>query len=212
MTFLVNTGAAHYIRWFMKKYLWIFLILTVISSCDVLRNVKEMMTFSKCDFRLKSVDQTKLAGVNIQNLSFFADLRLNDALIITHAYTNGHLPLTFILNVDVRNPNATTASMTKVDWILLIDNHEMVNGTSTQSITIPPNGGVTVWPLQVSINLVKALSNETFDSLKNFAFNLAGVGNKPTRITLKAKPTIMVGNSPVAYPGYITINTDFTSE
>jgi hypothetical protein len=211
MTFFVNIGAVPYIRWFMKKYLWILLFLTVISSCDVLRNVKEMMTFAKCEFRLKSVDHTRLAGVNIQDMGSYADLSLNDALVITHAFTNGHLPLAFTLNVEVRNPNTTAASMTKVDWILLIDNHEMVNGTSAQAITIAPNGGVTVWPLQVSIDLVKALSGETFDSLKNFAFNLAGVGNKPTRITLKAKPTIMVGNSPVAYPGYITINTDFTS-
>jgi hypothetical protein len=195
----------------MKRYVFIFVALSVLASCEVLNSVKEMATFTRCDFRLKTVEQTRLVGVNIQNLKSFSDLKLTDVAIITNTFAGGHLPLTFTLNVEVRNPNASAASMSKVEWILLIDNHEMANGITTQMIQIPPNGGVTVWPLQINIDLAKALSGNTFDSLKNFGFNLAGVGNKPTRITLKAKPTIMVGNSSISYQGYITINTEFTS-
>jgi hypothetical protein len=39
--------------------------------------------------------------------------------------------------------------------------------------------------------------------------NLAGSGNRPSRITLKAKPSVVVGGVTFPYPDYITIQNDF---
>jgi hypothetical protein len=86
----------------------------------------------------------------------------------------------------------------------------MTTGSINNRFTIPPNNGTTIIPLQVSVNLKQVLSGKSLDAIANFAFNLAGAGNKPTRITAKLKPTIMIGQSPLTYPGYITINTDFS--
>ncbi|HRS54459.1 MAG TPA: hypothetical protein P5250_07105, partial [Bacteroidales bacterium] len=146
------------------------------------------------------------------NLTNFSQLNLIDAAKITSAVANGTLPLSFVLNVEAKNPNPVKASMNKLEWILFIDDIEMINGILNKKIEIAPSGGISVFPILMQMDLKKILSGKSGDALLNFGFNLAGAGNKPTRITLKAKPSIMIGNSTITYPGYISINNEFTSK
>lgn len=196
----------------VKKILSLVIVVVILSSCDVMKQVEQMGMLAKCDFRLKTVENTSLAGVNIQHIQKLSDLNFTDAARISAAATAKELPLTFTLNVEARNPNTTQASMQRIDWILLIDDIEMANGTNTQQVLIPANQGTVIIPLQISTDLKKSLTGKSGTALLNFAFNLAGSGNTPSRITLKAKPTIMIGSFPLAYPGYITVNQDFSSK
>ena len=196
----------------MKKILVLVVVLIAFSSCDVLQQAQQMATLAKCDFRLKTIENTSLAGVNIQRIQHLSDVKLMDAARITSAYAGQSLPLTFTLNVEARNPNSGTASMQRLDWILYIDNIEMANGTNTQPISIPGNQGTAIVPLQITTDLKKSLSGKSGDAILNFGFNLAGAGNTPTRITLKAKPTITIGGFQVAYPGYISVSQEFSSK
>ncbi|MBK6964067.1 MAG: LEA type 2 family protein [Bacteroidales bacterium] len=190
----------------------IILMLTFLAGCDVLEQARQVAMLSKCEFKLSSVDQLRLAGVNIQQVKKLSDLNMMDAAkITTAALSGGSLPLNFTLNVEARNPNATTAGMTRLDWILFIDDIQMVSGVNEQRVQIPGNGGTGILPLTIGIDLKQALKGKSGDAIANFGLNLAGAGNKPTRITLKAKPTIMVGSQTIAYPGYLTIQNEFTS-
>jgi hypothetical protein len=196
----------------MKKLFVIVFALIAFTSCDVLEQAGQMATLTKCDFRLKTVENTSLAGINIQHIQKLSDVNLMDAARLTKAYTGSSFPLTFTLNVEARNPNAGTASMQKLDWILLIDDIEMANGTNTQPISIPGNQGTAIIPLQISTDLKKTLTGKSGDAILNFGFNLAGAGNSPSRITLKAKPTITISGFAVSYPGYITVTKEFSSK
>ena len=196
---------------FMKKLIVIVFVLIAFSSCDVLQQAQQMATLAKCDFRLKTVDNTSLAGVNIQRIQHLSDVNLMDAARISTAYAGKSFPLTFTLNVEARNPNSGTASMQRLDWILYIDNIEMANGTNTQPISIPGNQGTAIIPLQISTDLKKSLAGKSGDAILNFGFNLAGAGNTPSRITLKAKPTISINGIQVSYPGYISVSKEFSS-
>jgi LEA14-like dessication related protein len=195
----------------VKRLIALFVITLILSSCDVLKQVEQMGMLAKCDFRIKTVENTKLAGVNIQHIQKLTDLNLTDAARISAAMTGKELPLTFTLNVEARNPNTTAASMQRIDWILLIDDIEMANGTNSQQVMIPANQGTVLIPLQISADLNKVLTGKSGTAILNFGFNLAGAGNVPSRITLKAKPTILIGSFPLAYPGYITVNQEFSS-
>jgi hypothetical protein len=135
---------------------------------------------------------------------------LTDAARIMAAVAGSSLPLTFLLNIEGKNPNPTSAGMNKLNWILFIDNIQMTTGSLNDRFTIPPNNGTAMIPIQVSINLKQVLQGKSLDVIANFAFNLAGVGNRPTRIMAKIQPTIMIGQTPLTYPGYITINTNFS--
>lgn len=197
----------------MKKPLFIFIFLAsfILNSCDILDQAAQMAMLTKCEFRLTTLTNTKLAGVNIQTIDSYKQLNLVDVGKLTAAYASGNMPLSFTLNVEARNPNTKPAGMSKLDWILMIDDLEVMNGITEQRINIPANGGTTTIPMEMKLNLLKVLETRNVESLSNFAMNLAGVGNKPTRVSLKAKPTIYVGSSPITYPNYITIDTQFSS-
>ena len=184
-------------------------IITTLVSC---KQLKEMANFSKCEFRLRTVENIMLAGVNVQSIKTFSDVTVMDAAKLMAAIGTNSLPLQFTLNMDVKNPNPTPASMSKLDWILFIDDIQMVQGTTQNRIQIPQNGGISNYPLIFNINLKDVIKDKTGQSLINFGLNLAGAGNQPTRFTLKAKPYVYIGNLQIPYPSYIDVKTNFTSK
>lgn len=183
--------------------------LITFSSCDVMQQVSQMSNLTKCDFRIESVQQLKLAGINVQNVKTVSDLNMFDAAKVASALSSQNFPLDFTLNIEAKNPNTIAAGMTKIDWILLIDDIEMTQGILDQQVTIPANNGTAIIPMQMHVDLQEALKGKSADAVINFGMNLAGSGNKPTRFTLKMKPTITVGGIPIAYPGYLNIKTEF---
>ena len=186
-------------------------LLTLFTSCDVLQQVSQVTNLAKCDFRLESVKQLNLAGINVQNITKMSDLTIYDAGKLLNAVSTQQFPLDFTLNVEARNPNTSVAGMTRVDWILLIDDLEMARGILDKQVTIPANNGTAILPMQMHIDLKKALTGKSADAILNFGLNLAGAGNKPTRFTLQMKPTITVNGFPLTYPGYLNVKTDFGS-
>jgi hypothetical protein len=189
-------------------YTGLMIMAFILSSCSVLQQTSEIKNFARCDFRLESLTDLTMAGVNIQNKNAMSDLGFMDIAKITAAVASNSVPVHFDLNVLARNPNPAMAAMNKLDWILLIDDIEMTRGVLMERIEIQPNS-FTVFPVAMNFDLMKALSGKSGEALTNFIFNLTGSGGKPTRVKLKAKPTIMVGSNALEYPGYITIKQDF---
>lgn len=193
----------------MKKTLYLFsavLLINLIYSCTTL---KQLANIVNCKFRMESVNNTQLAGVDIQSKNSFSNLNFSQIGKLTSAYLNKNIPLSFTLNVEARNPNDQTAAMTKFDWILTIDDIEMSRGTNDSEVKIPGNDGIATIPMKISFNLYEALQGESKDALLNFAFNLADASDTPTRIGLKIKPTIYVNSIPLTYPNYINVGTEF---
>ncbi len=187
----------------------VLIIAIALSSC---RQLKEMTNFAKCEFRLKSIENIQLAGFDVQNKKSLSDFSVMDAAKLMAAVAQNNFPLQFTLNVDVKNPNPVQGTLNKLDWILLIDDIQMVQGTTQNKLQIAPNGGVANYPLLFNINLRDVLKEKTGQSLINFGLNMAGAGNQPTRITLRAKPYVSIGNFQIAYPGYFDIKTEYTSK
>jgi hypothetical protein len=196
----------------MMRTILSFLCITlvaVLASCGVARQLNELKNFAQCDFRLKTMENTTLAGVNVQQVRSITDLNLLQAGKITAAYASGSLPLDFLLNIEVKNPNNSLAAMNGLEWIMLIDGVEMTNGILNERTEIAPNNGITTLPLHIRTDLRKALAGKSAESTVNFGMNLVGAGNRPSRITLKVKPSIMIGNTAVNYPGYLSVNNEF---
>lgn len=186
-------------------------ILILASSC---RTVRELKALAKCQFRIASVGNTQLAGINVQNIRTFSDLSFAQAGKITSSYMSGNLPLTFTLNVQAKNPNDELAALNRLEWIALFDDIELLNGVVNQRVAIQPNGGVASIPLQVSCNLRKVLSKLQKDKALSSPFELADERNRPKRVSLKLKPSITIGKKgrSIPYPGYITVKKEFTAK
>ncbi|MCX6251022.1 MAG: hypothetical protein NTX61_09735 [Bacteroidetes bacterium] len=186
-------------------------LILLFQGCTVLDQVNQMANLAKCEFRIASVTNLTLSGVSVQNIHGLSDLSITDAQRLFRGITGSTFPLVFILNVEAKNPNTASAGMNRLDWILFIDDIQMTSGSIPQAVTIPANNGVANIPMQLNLDLKQVLRGKSTDAIINFGMNLAGIGNKPTRFMIKLKPTIMIGQSQVVYPGYITVKTDFVS-
>lgn len=189
------------------------LVLGMLSSCKVLDQANEMRTFAKCDFRLKEVSKVSLAGVDVTGVDQFSDLNFSQASNISMNAMKGELPLFMVLDIEVRNPNDQKASMNRFLWELYVDDQLITNGKVTKDLKVPPDGGTAVLPVDISMDLFEVLTGESADAIINFGMNLSGNGTGvPSRIKLRAKPTIYVAMTLVDYPGWITVEQEFGSE
>jgi hypothetical protein len=194
-----------------KKNIAVFILIGVLmlASC---KQVKEAMTLAKCDFRLKEVTSLQLAQVELWGLKSYSDISFTDIGKMGVTFASGHLPLDLRLNLEIRNPNSAKAALNRLDWILLVDKNQIAEGTTQYRVEVQPNGGIASMPLTLSTDLKQALTGQSLKSLINLALNFFDKGGTPSRLTIKAKPWISIGNSSIAYPGYINIKKEFGSE
>jgi LEA14-like dessication related protein len=178
------------------------------NSCNFL---KEISTLGKCEFRVTTLEDPEIAGVDVSRIRSFTDLNMVDMGIISASMLKGDLPLSFTLNVEARNPNPAMAALNSLEYLAFIDDVEVARGSLDRRIEIPASGGVTTIPLRLSTDLIDILKKDSRQALVNFGLNLADAGNRPTRVSIKVKPTILVGAMEINYPGYFTVKHDFTS-
>ena len=180
----------------------------IFNSCSFL---KEISTFAKCEFRMTTLEDPHLAGINVSQIHSYSDIGFADMAILTASVMKGELPLTFTLNVEAKNPNPVMAALNKLEYLAFIDDVQVASGALNQRIEIPASGGIALIPLQLQTDLIEILNKDSRQALVNFGLNLADAGNRPTRVSLKVKPTILVGAMEIIYPGYFTVKYDFTS-
>lgn len=191
-----------------------FLLLTLISllgSCGVNRQVQQVAALSKCDFRITTVDNVNLAGVNLSHIHSVTDIGFTDIALLMGGFASPVYPLSLTLNVEARNPNDREAGLNRLEWILFIDDIQMTSGVIATPFTIPAKGAAGI-PVDVGMDLKKVLSGKSASAMINFCVNMAGAGNTPTRFKIKLKPSLFISGKQIAYPGWITVNTTYNSK
>lgn len=180
------------------------------SSC---RTIRELKALSKCQFRIGSLVNARLAGINVQNIRSFTDLNLGQAAKVTSAYMSGNLPLEFTLNIEVKNPNSELAALNRLDWIAQYNDIDLINGVVNQRVAVQPNGGVARIPLGIRCNVKKVLQKLGREKALESPFELADERNRPKKVAVKLKPSMTIGKQgkSIPYPGYITVKKDFTA-
>jgi LEA14-like dessication related protein len=194
----------------LQLSLFILVIILALSqnSCNFL---KEMAALGQCEFRLTTLENPELAGVDVSQVRTYTDLNLIDLGIVSSSILRGELPLSFTLNVEVRNPNPAMAALNRIEYMAFIDDVEVARGELDRRIEIPANGGVSSIPLRLKTDLIDILKKDSRQALVNFGLNLADAGKRPARVSIKIKPTILVGAVEINYPGYFTVKHEFTS-
>jgi hypothetical protein len=157
------------------------------------------------NFALGGVQDGRIAGVPLTRIASYRDLSALDIGRLGLAVARKDVPLDMQLNIRADNPaeNRTTATMAKLAWTLLLDNKETVSGVLDTSVTLPAGQPVTI-PLKMRLNLIEFFGGSAEDLL-NLAAGLAGLNADPTRITVRATPTINTPLGRISYPSPITI-------
>ena len=180
-------------------------VLFVFSNCGQL---KEMKAFSKCQFRYQKITNIELSNVDIQQKTSIEELGFLSIAKFIQGLSNGNVPLSLTYNIEIKNPNNHLASINNLEWIAFIDGKKLVEGVIKERFEIPAKQ-TAIMPLNIKVNLLDVLSKDIGKSALNYAFNLVDKNNQPTRLTLKVKPSIMLGKTLLKYPSYLKIEKEF---
>ena len=190
------------------RHLFSLVLLLSLAGCGISRQAREASNLASCEFRILSVENVNLAGVMLQDIKSVNDLSMADAARLIGGLASPVFPLSLRLDLEGRNPNASEAGLNRLEWILFIDDFQMTSGVLDQPVTIPANSTLTI-PVELSVDLKQVLSGKSAGAMLNFCMNLAGTGKTPTRFKIKLKPTVIIAGTPVTYPGYITVKTEY---
>ena len=181
---------------------WVAIGLLAAAACATLQQIAALR---QVDFSLGAVRNGRLAGVELSRVRTSRDVSALDLARLGYAVARKDLPLEFVLDVRGENPaaNNVTATMVRLAWTLFLNDRETIHGVLDTAIAFPP-GVTTTMPMPMRLNLMQFFDGPA-ESLIDLAASLAGVSSDPTRITLKAVPTIQTPLGPISYPSPITI-------
>ncbi len=185
------------------------------THCGVNRQITEAKTLGDCTYAISSADSIYLAGIDVRQLR---DLSGPTDLIkypqLGLALLRKNVPLDVRINLGITNPTNRLAGLNQLEYRVLLKGNELANGFLNQRIEVAPGGGRTTVPIRLSTNAYQLITDEkTRDSFVDLVRNLAGAQDaKATRVTIKIKPTLALGNKQINYPGYITIDQDVTNK
>lgn len=183
-----------------KKYLSIFILLWVfVVGCNV-QQVSEAYNMTKCDYSFRSVDNLTLAGVRLdEGLSPVAMLQFSSLL----TGTPSSIPLNMTLNINVKNPQSGTARLQGLSYSLSIDDIDFTQGSISNTFSIS-SGATEILPIHIALDLATLIKQNSKDAMVNIARNIAGLSGEKSKVTLRIRPSFVVGSnlvtSPVAYP------------
>ena len=196
----------------MKKIIRIIAIVMLTASftaCEELAQLAnqaaQVMNLKNCTFDVNGLSSINMMGIDIHKNMSLGDLTAAQVINVTNSLMNKKLPVTFNVNLDVNNPNSIAASLGKMDYIISLNNKEVISSTFTNGFSIGPNSKGQI-AIPISTDLFQLFSTETKDAVLNLAFKLAGAKSDPVNLGVKVKPYIKINNQSLAYPDYITIN------
>ena len=191
------------------KNRFLFLIIFILASCSV---YETFVNLTRLQFKLDKVSNFELNGINLSNKKALSDFNSQDLINISVMFSSGKFPVSFVLNVDAKNPNdgtggykSTDATIQSFPWRLLIDDKETVSGNISQPIFVPGTGEVTTIPIIIKMDLIEFFQSEGYQSLINLALTLGGKNRSTSRLTLYADPVVNTPLGNISYPGELKI-------
>ncbi|MBP9191312.1 MAG: hypothetical protein KBF96_02050 [Ignavibacteria bacterium] len=197
--------------------------LSVICLCMIIflyscSGVKDAVTNAqRLQFKLGSVDNFNMAGVNISKIKSLNDVNLIDGAVLLAAFAGGSMPASFDVNLIAKNPDTypggskeSSSLIKSVSWRLLIDGQEMVGGEVDKNIIIPGVGQSVTIPIPVKLDLAKLMSDGGYEKIMNLALAIGGKSGSSSRLTLKIRPVADIFMGEIFSPGEIdVINKEF---
>ena len=187
----------------MKRiWLWVAGLAVLVGGCS---SLQQLAALRQVGFALTGVTGGRLAGVDIGKIAAGTRLSVLDYGKLTVALARQDVPLDFLVNVEALNPaeNKVTARMVRLGWALYLNDKETIHGVVDTVVVMEP-GKPVIMPMRMRVNLVQFFNGPAQD-LVDLAAAVAGVNPDPTKISLKASPTIDTPLGPLSYPNPITI-------
>lgn len=190
----------------MKKRIIATLLITLaLLSCDVSKQASGVFNLVNCQYSFNSIGNLSIAGINANNgLSITSIPKVTSILMGTAS----SIPLDFTLNLNVKNPNTSSALLNGIAYTLSIDNIEFTKGSVNQSMNIGA-GQTQNLPPSIGVDLATLMKKNSKDAVSEITKNFLGIGSRKSNVSLQLRPTFMIGDSKVASPVAIPVNFSF---
>lgn len=188
----------------MKKRIFtLFTIAAMMLSCNSLQQgLSGTYNMINCEYSYKSISGMSISGMNLSNgLSVTSIPKVTS--ILSGSATS--IPLNFILNLNIKNPNQSAAMLEGLQYVVSIDDIQFTTGSVNQALNIAA-GQTQTLPISIGVDLATLMKNNSKDAVLNIAKNLAGIGSQKSDVSVQLKPTFMIGTVPVTSPMYIPVN------
>ncbi len=189
------------------KNLKIFAALLMVLAFTACNSITGLKNFSDCEFKFSSVSNVKLAGIDITNKKTYSNFKAIDLTALGVAYLQKELMLDLNVNMNVKNPNTQPAQLDGMDYILWIDDQQMLEGTMNEKVKIAGGESANV-ALPISLNLYESIKDKKLAPMAEFALGLATNKAESSRVKVSIKPFFTIMDKTVKFPTYITIGGD----
>jgi len=190
----------------LNRLLLIMAIITpmLLGACATMRNAS---TLSQVKFTLDRVSAVKVAGIDLMQIDSPDQLNMFQIARATLALSRENLPLELTLHVKSENPlaNKIAATLTRLEWTLILDGRETISGTLDDTVKLPA-GDATDIPLRLSLNMFEFFNEKSAMDMLDLALAFAADhGRVPQGLALKVRPTIDTVFGPITYGKAILI-------
>src|SRR5690606_31836005 len=111
-------------------------ILAALSACTVSEQIMELKTLRNCKFTVSEIERIDISGVSVNEIVREGKINLFNAPALALGFLEGSIPLQANLVIEITNPTKNKAAINQFDYKLLINQHEVVEGTIDQKISI----------------------------------------------------------------------------
>lgn len=177
------------------------LFISALIQCSSLLQVEKL---KNCEFRLERLEGMNIDGIKIAKFHSINDLGIMNATKILQDLSKGSLSTEFNVILSANNPNQSMAYMEKFDYIVLLDEKEVITGSLNDRIEIPANKSIE-FPLSASVNVSKLINQNSVGELMELASSLNNMNAIEKRVRIKVKPYVRIGKKALKYPGFFEI-------
>jgi hypothetical protein len=192
----------------MRKILLLASLGLLLPGCAVF---SEITALRKCEFRLHSLEEPRLCGIEVSQKRSWRDFSFLEGQQIAATLLNSSLPFEIVVNLEVRNPGSKLAAVNTIQWIAYVEDVQVAQGVVIQRVEIPPSRGRVLIPMLLQTDLIEFLEKGHPGSMLNFALSLVHAKDRSSQVSLKIKPSVMMGKRTIPYPGYFTLTREFSA-
>ncbi len=185
------------------------LSLTLLSGCDVMNSIGGAYRLSQSEYKYSSLGNIQLADINLGNAGDISVSNLASiATILAGGSNRQSIPFSMVLNMDVTNPNATAAFLDALDYEIMVNEIELVQGKMDIPIRIEP-GETKVVPIPISTDLRNLMNRYSQKRVANEMSAFLGITPNETTVSVKLWPKLTVGNTLIKVPAAIPVEFKF---
>ncbi len=192
-----------------QRVLIIFVSLSILSSCSIYQTISNI---SRLKYKIYSAADYKVVGITIADKKSLKDFHSIELLKITSGLVRGNLPLTFLLNVEAKNPNDGSGGFARTDlniasfpWRFYLNEKEIVQGNIDQPVFVPGKGESVIVPIKIEFDIAKSFKEKSMDDILLLLLQIGGAHGSTSNIKLIAKPVLGTPLGKLEYPDEITI-------